>query len=142
MEETIAREMYPFRAAAWLLGVAGLAGIILAALGLYGVVAQSVAQQTREFGIRATLGASRRDIVQLVLGRGARIAVIAAVPGSVIGLLCLRAATRWASLAPIIDPLTVGAVLGFIAAVVMAACYIPARRAGKADRREPYEQSE
>jgi len=133
MEETIAREMYPFRAAAWLLGVVGVAGITLAALGLYGVVAQSVAQQTREFGIRATLGASRRDIVRLVLSRGARIAVIAAVPGGIIGLLCLRAATRWADLAPIIDPLTVVTVLGFIAAVVMAACYIPARRAGNVD---------
>lgn len=129
MEETIALEMYPFRAAAWLSGVVGLAGIALAALGLYGVVAQSVAQQTREFGIRATLGASRRDIARLVLSRGARIAVIAAVPGSIIGLLCLRAATRWAGLAPIIDPLTVVAVLAFIAAVVVVACYIPARRA-------------
>ncbi|HQX83756.1 MAG TPA: FtsX-like permease family protein, partial [Vicinamibacterales bacterium] len=89
--------------------------------------------QTREFGIRATLGASRRDIVRLVLSRGARIAVIAAVPGGIIGLLCLRAATRWADLAPIIDPLTVVTVLGFIAAVVMAACYIPARRAGNVD---------
>lgn len=133
MEETIAREMYPFRAAAWLLGVVGLAGIALAALGLYGVVAQSVAQQTREFGIRATLGASPRDIVRLVLNRGARIAAIAAVPGSIIGLLCLRAATRWAQLAPIIDPFTVVAVLGFVAVVVMTACYIPARRAGRID---------
>jgi len=100
-DEMIAREMYPFRAAAWLLGVAGVAGIVLAALGLYGVVAHSVAQQTREFGIPGVIGAT----------------------------LALRAAGRWSQMAPVIDPLTITAILIFIVTVVLVACYIPARRA-------------
>ena len=133
MEETIAREMYPFRAAAWLLGVSGVSGLLLAAIGLYGVVAHSVAQQTREFGIRASLGATSSDLARLVLKGGARVAAFAAVPGVILGLLALRLATRFAQVAPSVDPLAILAVLAFIAAIVMTACYIPARRAGRID---------
>jgi putative ABC transport system permease protein len=133
IEETIARQMYPFRAAAWLLGVSGVAGLLLAALGLYGVIAYSVAQQTREFGIRATLGARSRDLTLLVLKRGGQVATLAAVPGVLLGLLTLRMATRFSDLAPSIDPLAIVALLLFIAAVVITACYLPARRAGRVD---------
>jgi putative ABC transport system permease protein len=133
IEETIAREMYPFRAAAWLMGVSGVSGLLLAALGLYGVMAHSVAQRTREFGIRATLGANNRDLARLVLKSGAQVAALAAVPGILLGLLVLRLATKFSGFAPSINALVIVAVLMFIAAVVMTACYVPAHRAGKID---------
>lgn len=131
IDQTIDREMYPLRAAAWLLGVSGASGLLLAALGLYGVVTHSVAQQTREFGIRATLGASSGALVRHVLLSGARVAAFAAVPGAVLGLVGLRVATHFATMAPTVDPIAIAAVLTFIASVVMVACYIPARRAGR-----------
>lgn len=127
--DTISRELYPFRAAAWLFGITGFAGIFLAAMGLYGVVAHSVAQQTREFGIRATLGATRSDIARLVLRGGTRTALLAGLPGLFVAFLVLRAASRWIEMAPVIDPLTIAGILAFIVIVVLGACYIPARRA-------------
>ena len=129
MGDTISRVMYPFRAAAWLFGLTGIAGIFLAAMGLYGVVAHSVAQQTREFGIRATLGATRSDIARLVLSGGAKTALLAGLPGLVVAALVLRAANSWIQMAPVIDPLTIAGILAFIVIVVLGACYIPARRA-------------
>lgn len=131
IEATIASEMYPFRAAAWLFGVAGVAGIFFAAMGLYGVVAHTVAQQTREFGIRLTLGATKRDITSLVLMGGGRIALLATVPGLLVAFLTLRAASRWVEMAPVIDLLTIASILAFIIVVVLGACYVPARRAGR-----------
>jgi len=131
IKDTIAREMYPFRAAAWLFGVTGVAGIFLAAMGLYGVVAHSVAQQTREFGIRATLGATRSDIARLVLSGGTRTALLAGLPGLFVAFLVLRAASGWVQMAPVIDPLTIGGILAFIVVVVVGACYVPARRAAR-----------
>lgn len=131
MGDTIAREMYPFRAAAWLFGLTGFAGIFLAAMGLYGVVAHSVAQQTREFGIRATLGATRSDIARLVLSGGTRTALLAGVPGLVVAFLILRAARGWVQMAPVIDPLTIAGILTFIVIVILGACYVPARRAAR-----------
>jgi predicted permease len=131
MGDTIAREMYPFRAAAWLFGLTGFAGIFLAAMGLYGVVAHSVAQQTREFGIRAALGATRSDIARLVLSGGTTTALLAGVPGLVVAFLVLRAANSWVQMAPVIDPLTIAGILTFIVIVVLGACYVPARRAAR-----------
>lgn len=131
MGDTVAREMYPFRAAAWLFGLTGFAGIFLAAMGLYGVVAHSVAQQTREFGIRATLGATRSDIARLVLSGGTKTALLAGVPGLVVAFLVLRTASRWVQMAPVIDPLTIAGILAFIVIVVLGACYVPARRAAR-----------
>jgi ABC-type antimicrobial peptide transport system permease subunit len=136
MGDTIAREMYPFRAAAWLFGVTGVAGIFLAAMGLYGVVAHSVAQQTREFGIRATLGATRSDIARLVLSGGTRTALLAGLPGLFVAFLVLRAASGWVQMAPVIDPLTISGILTFIVVVVLGACYVPARRATRVNPAE------
>lgn len=133
IEEEIENERYPIRAATWLLALSGLAGILLAAIGLYGVVAFSVARQERELGIRATLGATRRDIVTLVLRSGTRVATIAAVPGLVVGLMALRVSSAWFDMAPAVDPLAIGAAVMFVAAVVLSACYVPARRASRVE---------
>ena len=111
---------------------AGVA-LALAAIGIYGVVAYSVAQRTHEIGVRVALGAQQRDIVRLVLGEGARLALL----GAVLGLAAAAALTRFmASLlfgVSIHDPLTFFAVAAVLVCVAATACCIPARRAMRVD---------
>lgn len=77
--DTIASFLHPRRIAAGMLGAAGLIGLLLASVGIYGVVSYSVAQRTRELGVRRALGADGRDIIGLILREGARVAVVGAV---------------------------------------------------------------
>jgi putative ABC transport system permease protein len=116
-----------------LVGVfAGIAGL-LAAVGIYGVLAYAVTQRTREIGIRMSLGAQRRNVLVLVLRQGA---ILTAV-GIALGLAGAAAGTRLLQtmlfeLAPL-DPLTFGAVSLLFAVVATLASYLPARRATKVD---------
>ena len=116
-----------------LLGIFSLAALFLAAIGIYGVLAYAVAQQTREIGIRVALGAQQRDVMRLILAHGARLALA----GILLGLLAAFALTRWMStllygIKPS-DPLTFTAVAVVLLAIALLACYIPARRAMKVD---------
>jgi putative ABC transport system permease protein len=107
--------------------------LILAAIGIYGVISYSVAQRTREFGVRMTLGAQRGDILRMVLGQGGRIALV----GIVIGMVAAFALTRLMSgllfSVSAGDPATFAAVAALLALVAVLACYIPARRAIRVD---------
>jgi predicted permease len=111
---------------------AGVA-LALAVIGIYGVVAYAVTQRTHEIGIRVALGAQRRDVARLVLGEGARLAVL----GAILGLAGAAALTRFmASLLfgiGVRDPLTFLAVAGILVCVAAVACWIPARRAMRVD---------
>ena len=107
--------------------------LLLAAIGLYGVVAYSVSQRTNEIGIRMALGATREDVLRLVLRYGAGLALI----GIALGFIASLAATRVLSsmlfeVSPD-DPQTFVAVALLLMAVVLLASYIPARRAAKVD---------
>lgn len=121
--------LYPFRLAAQISTLLGSFGLLLACVGLYGVVAFGVARRTREFGIRMALGARAQDVVQLVMGGSARVVAI----GLGIGLLLATAVGQLISgfLFGIggSDPLTVIAVLVTLVAVSALASYVPARRA-------------
>jgi hypothetical protein len=133
MNDVVAEILYPRRAAAWVLGLSGLAGLLLAVVGVYAVVSYSVAQQLRDVGIRSTLGASHGHIVALFLGQGTRtlaLSILAALPLSFIGL---RMTSRLAGAAPTPDVAAFVAVPLLMAAVVLLACYIPARRAANVD---------
>ncbi len=121
------------RMAGTFVGVFGLLALVLAAVGLYGVVAYGARQQTREIGIRKAIGAQPEDIGKMVLARGARLALI----GVAIGLAAALGATRL--LRSLLfgvgasDPVTFLAVTAVLVVVALVACYVPARRAMKVD---------
>jgi putative ABC transport system permease protein len=125
--------LYPRRAAAWIVGACGVAGLLLAAIGLYGVVSHSVAQRMREVGIRATLGADWRDIVGLVLREGVSVAAIGGAIGLGVSLLAIRLTSRLVGPVPVVDLTTFLAVPLLTSAVILLACYLPARRAARVD---------
>jgi putative ABC transport system permease protein len=116
-----------------LLGIFSALALILAAIGIYGVMAYSVALRTQEIGIRMALGAQRQHVLRLVLGQGARIACF----GVAIGLAAAAALGRLLSnllfSVSASDPITFAAVGVLLIAVALLACYIPARRALRVD---------
>jgi putative ABC transport system permease protein len=123
----------PNRLQSVLLGIFAAVALVLAAIGIYGVTAYSVAQRTHEIGIRAALGATERNLLQLVLGRG----LILTVLGLVIGVAGSTALTRlMASLLYGVgarDAPTMLVVALVLATIASGACYVPARRATKID---------
>lgn len=116
-----------------LLGVFAATALVLAAVGLYGVIAYGVGQRRREFGIRVALGAQRAEIARMVLGEGARIALT----GAIIGAACALAANQLiASMLFEVSPRDVGALVAASAALIavaLLACILPARRAARVD---------
>jgi putative ABC transport system permease protein len=113
-----------------------LIGLWLAGIGVYGVTAYSVAQRTREIGIRLSLGATAREVVWLVLGRGVRVTAL----GSGIGLLLAVAAGRLLAQSrfgvPAFDPVALGTATFLLAVVCLVACSVPLRRATRINAME------
>jgi ABC-type antimicrobial peptide transport system permease subunit len=125
--------LVPQRVAASVAGSLGGVGLLLAALGIYGVTAYMVASRTREIGIRMALGARQRDTVRMVLGQGMRLVAI----GVVVGLLLAAGASRL--LGSLLfgvgatDPVAFVGAAAVFGLVGLAACYVPARRATEID---------
>jgi putative ABC transport system permease protein len=119
-----------------LLGLFAALALVLAAVGIYGVIAHTTGRRMKEFGIRAALGATRRDLLRLVLGNGLRWTLA----GAGLGLAGSAALTRY--LATLLfdvrptDPATLAAVTALLVAVATLACYVPARRAGRVEASE------
>jgi len=116
-----------------MLGIAGAMALFLGAVGLYGAIAYSAAQRTREIGIRMALGAQPGNVMNLILGEGMLVILI----GLSSGLIGSLAVTRFLSSllfgVSATDPLTLSAVAGFLALIATAACYLPARRATRVE---------
>ena len=133
MENHLGVALLPARIGGWVLGVFGLLGLVLTAVGIYGVMAYSVAQRKRELGIRVALGADRRRVVRLVLGEGMRLATV----GTVLGLLAALGAARFIQgllyNVSALDPAAFLLVPGLLTLVALAAVYVPARRAAGVD---------
>jgi putative ABC transport system permease protein len=133
MEEQIAEHNAAPKSQSLLLAIFGALGLVLAIIGVYGVMSYVVTQQTREIGIRIALGAEPQKILRMVITRGLKLALV----GVAIGLVASFALTRFLSsllydTSPT-DPLTFAAVAVALVAVAVAACAIPARRAMQVD---------
>ena len=113
----------------WLSGLA----MLLAAVGIYGVIAYSVAQRTSELGIRIAVGAQTKDILRLILGQGMQLVVIGVGVGWIVALALTRVLSSLLYGVSATDPLTFIFVALLLAGVALLACYIPARRATKVD---------
>ena len=130
MRENMAFAFVPNRIAAALLGAMGGLGLLLAMIGLYGVMSSAVTRRTHEIGIRMALGAGRPVILRMVLGSGLALVGIGVTAGLVISLALTRQLSGFlASGVSATDPMTFGLAAAFLAVVGVGASYLPARRA-------------
>jgi putative ABC transport system permease protein len=107
--------------------------LLLAALGIYGVISYIVTERTHEIGVRLALGAQRRDVMRIVLGQGVALVLVGASVGLVGALIVTRAMAGLLFGVSAADPLTFGVVTGVLGAIALVACYLPARRAVRID---------
>ncbi len=124
---------FPQRVAGAFVGSFGLVALVLAAVGIYGVTAYTTRQRTHEIGIRMTLGASKRDVLRLVLGRGSRLMLIGVGVGLVLALVLTHFLSSLLIGVTSTDALTFASVAILLCAVTLFACFIPARRAMRVD---------
>jgi len=131
--------LYPFRMLAVVMGGCGVMALLLATLGIYGIISYSVAQRTRELGIRMALGALQKDILRMVVKQGMTLVIVGLVLGLVLSYALTRVLTsslfELEMMLPVsdTDPLTFASVTILLGLVALIACYIPAHRATKVD---------
>ena len=124
--------IFPVKAGAWLIGAFGLLALIVAAVGLYGVIAYSVSRRVREIGIRKALGAQQGTLVGMVLGEGMSLVAVGGAIGVVLAALGARVLSSVLFVAPF-DAISFGVAFGVLAAVALVANVLPARRAARVD---------
>ena len=133
LAQHLSASLLPQRIAATLLGCFGILALILAALGIYSVIAYSVSQRTREIGIRVALGADRREVVKLIIRQGMTLVAI----GGGIGLTAAGGVSHLIRNllygVSALDPITFIGVSVLLAGIALLACYLPARRAARVD---------
>ncbi len=117
------------RIAALVSGTVGLVGLLLASIGIYGVTSYAISRRTREIGIRLTLGAQRADVVRMVLRQGMSLVAVGAGIGLLLAAVAGRVLARLLFGLPPLDPVTFGGATLLFAAIGLAACYVPIRRA-------------
>jgi predicted permease len=133
VQQILGQGLWAARMGAALLGLFGALALILASIGIYGVLAYSVAQRTSEIGLRMALGAQPRQVLGLVLKQGMLLAIIGAVVGIIVALPVARMAGNLLYGVSATDPLTYAGITLLLMAVALLACYLPARRATRID---------
>jgi putative ABC transport system permease protein len=133
MDQIVTRSMANRRFSLELLAVFAGVALLLAAIGIYGVMSYSFSQRTREVGIRVALGAQGLDILRMAVGEGMLIVAIGLITGIAGALAVTRVFRSMLFGVDTTDPITLGVVAGILAAVALLACYIPARRATRVD---------
>jgi predicted permease len=129
MDEVAHESVQVTRLVLWLLAAFAATALVLAAVGIYGVMSYVVGQRSKEIGTRIALGAAPRDILWLVLRQGARIAIVGTVAGVAIGLVAARSLRSILYGVSSTDPVILGWAAAALLATALVACYLPARRA-------------
>jgi predicted permease len=133
MDEVVSSSFAARRLAMLLLSVFAALALVLACVGIYGVISYLVSQRTHEIGVRMALGAERSDVFRLVIGHGARMALVGVAIGVVAALGLTRLMANQLFGVSAYDPFTFAAVAMLLIVVAVAACYVPARRAMRVD---------
>ena len=133
MDEIMSTSVAQPRLEAVLLGLFGGLAMLLAAVGIYGVMSYSVSQRTGEIGVRMALGAERSDVLLLICKQGLRLAGVGLAAGLALALAATRLMSKVLFGVSPTDPLTFASIMTILAVVALLACYLPARRATKVD---------
>jgi putative ABC transport system permease protein len=133
MEQLVSDSYSRSRFTMMVLAVFATVALLLAAVGIYGTIAYTVAQRTNEIGIRVAMGAQRRDVLRLVLGQGSRLIFVGVALGITTGLIMTRLMRGLLFGITATDPTTFAGVALLLSAVALLACYVPARRAMHVD---------
>ena len=133
LDAYIERSLAPTRFAMTLMGAFAMVALLLAAIGLYGVLSYMVGQRTHEIGVRMALGAARRSVLEMIVGRGVGLAVLGIAVGASAALGLTRGIADLLYGVSPTDPATFAAVAVFLLVVVLLACLIPAYRATRVD---------
>ena len=136
LEDYVGKSLAARRFTLMLLGLFGALALVLAAVGIYGVISYAVSLRTRELGIRMALGAARKDVLRLVLRQGLRVAATGLVVGLLASVMFTRFLTSLLFEVKPADVITTLAVLVTLAAIALLANYVPARRASRVDPNE------
>jgi putative ABC transport system permease protein len=133
MEQRLAGTLAAARFNTWLLSLLGAVGLLLAATGVYGVIAHFVSQRTQEIGVRIALGATRGSVVRLILAQALRPVALGAAVGLAVALAATRILASQLVGVSRTDPLTIAVVVATLIGVALAASAVPARRAAGID---------
>jgi len=133
LDEIVAFSFWPMRMGAGLVGAFGLLGLLLASVGLYGVMSYAVAARTREIGVRMALGAERRAVLALIVKQGLTLSLIGVSLGVLLALAATRILQRFLFGIGANDPVTFVGVGLLLTIIALVACWIPAQRAAKVD---------
>jgi putative ABC transport system permease protein len=133
MEVVVAQTMASRRLTLWLVGAFAALALVLASVGIYGVMSYGVTERVNEIGVRMALGAQRRDVLRLVVGHGMRLTGIGLLLGGVAAFFAARAMTTLLFGIRPSDPVTYIGIAMVLALAAFAACYVPARLATAVD---------
>jgi predicted permease len=133
LDETVSASLSQRRFSLEVIALFALTALLLASIGVYGVISYLVSERTREIGIRLALGAQKRNILRVVLQQGLQLAIAGAVIGLVCALIVSHLMATFLYGVKPTDPLSFGGVAGLFVGVALLACYLPARRAMKID---------
>jgi len=133
MEQLVGRSVAPQRFNMSLLGLFAALGLVLATVGIYGVIAYGVSQRTHEIGLRMALGAQARDVMKMVVRQGMTLAMIGVAAGLIASYALTRLMKTLLFGVSATDPLTFIVIALSLGLIALLACWIPARRAAKVD---------